>query len=750
MGKPKTKYWGQFWGAGQDDDDDWEIGGKDFGSTDPERNKGKVGFMPASWSEEQRKTVDHVICPDCSATVYASGYMERDKCDVCWTMFPDKSWNLPASEAAAKANKSVQGSHSKYGGSYSQSLKSFAKQTRSSVEVADSESQHLLSRIHMATMINEGWISAAENNSPTNDKQEGIRNQTKHVTKQHSAVTTDADEYLSSTSEAYAHVVAQDMELFARVLQAELRTPKPDMKGENNTPLTEEERLDRATKNEDKQADLRRMIEIMMGEFGAAVGHKIGDDWFLRDTTEEAAAIQKRAGLFAQPMYGAALYGDEGTDEANDIRWSGMSMNTSENSTPESESNRRKIAAKIRQGIKKADVAEALNDIASEVAEAKSSDRVSVMEEKLLPVISKILEEEGSEELDKPKVQKRLKDALDGTAKPKRTTSATTSDEQYENKMAQYIDGLGDEIAKERELLAKRKGREDKWSPTAKNIANAYGHDPEGSGYSVFDSQDPLKELSSVDPKEVPLSFKAQQMLEAIENERRVTWAESGDTTDRLVELNFGNLKVFRQEDTFSPQLLLAVDSSGSTGCICNAGKDGYQDVGSLMWEVAATISSAASEANTKQYAYHSTGSGFLTTIEVPTGKRPVCNSEIGGRADFYSRNAKIVPEHGGGTPELAMLHYINDKAQSSGDLSSTTVILIVDGQPDDRVACKAMSEQLVAAGVQFGIVLCGGGFYKYDEDYYSSAISVSVNSKEDIDKAIPKLMSLIQERGLA
>jgi hypothetical protein len=83
--------------------------------------------------------------------------------------------------------------------------------------------------------------------------------------------------------------------------------------------------------------------------------------------------------------------------------------------------------------------------------------------------------------------------------------------------------------------------------------------------------------------------------------------------------------------------------------------------------------------------------------------------------------------------------------------LSSTTVILIVDGQPDEPKSCKAMSEQLVAAGVQFGVVICNRYSSSiFTEDYYNASVAVEVKTRADIDKAIPKLMSLIQERGLA
>ena len=731
--------------------DDWDEGGKDtkkFDPSDHERNKGKMGFMPEGWTEEQRKKVDHVICPECSASVYASGYMVRDKCDVCWTKFPNTDWNVPQSEEAAKANKSTQGTHSTYSGSYTKSLTSFAKLSRSKVEPADSKEEHLLSQVHMAEMPNDRYQGEALS-SVTGSS--GARDLTKHVTQQHASTKTNADEYLSSTSEAYTHEIVQDIELFARAVELVL-------KAKNELPPE-----DQASGN--KQADLRRMVEVMMGEFGAAVGHKIGDEWFLRDTTEEAKAIQERAGFRNdQPMYGASLYGDEGEGEVRSslIASKSLELASRESGThPNSNEASTRIREKIRQGIKKAGVTEQLNDVATEVAKAKNEDRMAIMQEKLMPLISQILEEEGSEEVDQDEANEAIDEAMGGCvfnsdgseSKDRAQPAKHGTEDAYKSTMRDYMNGVGDEIRKEREELAKKKGREDKWSQSAKNIAKAYGHES-GTGYSVFDSKEPLVEFASRTPQQVPLNFKAQQMLEAIENQRRVTWEESGDATDRMVELNFGNLKVFRQEDTFSPQLIIGVDVSGSTGCIHTAGNgELYSDTGSLMWEIAATVSSAGGDSNTQQYAYHSTHAGFLTAVEVPRGMRPVCSCEDEDTS-YYTSDSNKTKEHGGGTPELAMLTYLNDKAQASGELGSTTVILIVDGQPDDPVACKKMSEELVAAGVQFGVVVCGNdNWWREDEDnedYYSASVGVKVKTSADIDTAIPKLMSLIRERGLA
>jgi hypothetical protein len=747
MGKPKTKYWGQFWGK-TDDDDDWEVGGKDSNSLDPERNKGKMGYMPEGWTDEQRKKVEHVVCPACAATVYASGYMVRDKCDVCWTMFPDPSWNMSDNAEAKKANRSVQGTHSAYSGSYTKSLTSFAKMQRSDVEDTPTKEEHLLSTVRMAAMPTvrfqeEQRLSTAASsgeNSTTSDY-------TKHVTKNHKKTKTDADEYLSSTSEAYTHEIVQDIELFARAVELVIEAD-----------------------SDDKRADLRAMVETMMGEFGAATGHKIGDDWFLRDTSEEAKAIQERAGFTSdQPMYGAALYGDEGEGGASSQYKSSRSMKLESNSRDTSTSlksleNIAKIRESIRQGIKKAGVAGRLNDVSTEVAVAKDKDRMSIMQEKLMPIISEIIEQQGGESLNENEANDAIGEALGGMvpddqgkdtkyrAAPADRGDGTSDDSRYRELMRNYMNDVGDEIRKEREVKAKKKSREDKWSPTAKNIAKAYGHDA-SSGSSYFDSREPLIEFPSKSPKSVPLSFKGQQMLEAIENQRRVTWEESGDVTDRMVELNFGNLKVFRQEDTYSPQLIIGVDVSGSTGCIHDAGNNHVsKDAGSLMWEIAATVSSAGGDANTLQYAYHSTHQGFLTVVEVPKGMRPLCYCES-GHNDYYAKNNKGIAEHGGGTPELAMLHYLNDKAQLKGDLNTTTVILIVDGQPDDAKACKKMSEELVKAGVQFGVVVCGEHNYfnesDIDDNYYNASVAVKVETSADIDTAIPKLMSLIQARGL-
>ena len=128
----QTTYWNQWYG----DSDDWGQGGEDTDALGPERNKGKMGHMPEGWSEEHRKKVDHVICPDCSATVYASGYMVRDRCDVCWANFPSKELHMPQSKEAAKANKASQGTHTSgtWAGSYNKSLSSFTKQRRSDTE----------------------------------------------------------------------------------------------------------------------------------------------------------------------------------------------------------------------------------------------------------------------------------------------------------------------------------------------------------------------------------------------------------------------------------------------------------------------------------------------------------------------------------------------------------------------------------------------------------------------------------------
>ena len=727
-----TKNWGNLWGGwgGWDGNEDVD---------DPDRNKGKTGAMPAAWTDEQRSKVEHIECPDCSATVYASGYMVRDKCDVCWAPFPDETWHMPVSDKAKKNNASAQGTHSKYKGSYSKSRAAFAKLHRSSVHPTDKSQEHLLSKIYMPSLPTKNSQDRASNESQNTSD---IHDETKHVTKDHSSTMTNADEYLSSTSEAYTHEVVQDMELFVRAVQLAVKVK----------PSTENNQL-----SLDKQADLRSMIETMMGQFGTAVGHKIGDDWFLRDTTEEAKDIQIRAtSKYDQPMYGAALYGDEGetTDRQDSLGRSSMKLISEPDlRRPDDTMGEMIIREKIRSAIKKTGTADALSEVATEVALAKNDARMSVMQEKLLPLIQELLEQAGGEPLDQDEANEAIDEAMggcvlnpDGTESKARAQEAKgkRADDEYIRYLRDYMNSIGDEIRKEREELAKRKSREDKWTQSAKNIAKAYGHDAH-SAYSVFDALDPLFEFSSKSPKQVPLTFKAQQMLASVDNERRVTWEESGETTDRMVELNFGNLKVFRQEDTFSPQLLIGVDVSGSTGCIHNAGLEGQEGVGSLMWEVAATISSAGTEANTTQYAYHSTQAGFLTTIEVPRGMRPICRCD--------SRLAGKFQEHGGGTPELAMLHYLNDKAQASGDLSSTTVILIVDGNPDEEIECKKMSEELVAAGVQFGVVICGTnyGYWGTDDgNYYNASVAVTVQSKSDVDEAIPKLMSLIQARGLA
>jgi len=233
-------------------------------------------------------------------------------------------------------------------------------------------------------------------------------------------------------------------------------------------------------------------------------------------------------------------------------------------------------------------------------------------------------------------------------------------------------------------------------------------------------------------------------MLEVMKDQRVVKWSEKGDASDKVVELNYGNLKVFREEGTFRPHLLIGVDTSGSTGCICGKPRDRSEwyyagEAGKHMWEIAAALSKAGTKENTQVYGYGSTEHGHLTVVQPDNGTRVSCHHEL-------NRRGGQVQEHGGGTPELAMLIYLNHKAQEIGNLQDTTVVLIVDGQPDMPTECGEYADEMVKAGVQFGVVLVGDDAYT---DYYSGAVSVHVDTKDDIDKALSKLFSLITERGI-
>lgn len=681
---------------------------------DPTRNKGKVSHSVKDLTPEEISIYDHVTCTGCGGEVYPSAYISRDRCDLpgCWG---DEA-KLPRT---LKIETDLAVTHSyadSYQGSYNTSMSKFSSFTRSRTTQVDVKSKHLLSRVAMPV---------AQDNYTVNDAN-GIN--TEHETLQQGTKKSSGDEFLSNVSEAYTHEIVQEVELLTRAVEKHVFTPKKEEESQESSL--------------DNQWKMRQLIEHIGSQLGSAIGHKIGDEWFLRDTTEEAKAKQDAAGEQQQPAYAAGLYGEtppaknrQSVRKAKTYLDRGQTMSFWEDAPAQN--------AFIGQAIDKLKIAPALDEATSKVAKAKPENRLQVMAEELMPLIEQIIEQQGGE-TDSEGSKKSLKQAMEGKGKVAKGARSGG----YADQMQNYMDGLGKDIVDKQKKQKENDKRKAKWSQAAKSIAKAYGLD--GDSVSTWNTVEPLYEAKSRAPKEVKLSWKASQMLEAVKSERRITTAEAGDPTDKMVELNFGNLKVFRKEEVYNPKLLIGVDTSGSTGCICGAGNG--ENKGSIMWEIATALSQAGTAHNTKLYGYGSSHKGHLTVIETPNGQRVQCHSEFveAGLSRYDYGDNYSIPEHGGGTPELAMLHYLQDKAMTLGSLPETTVVLITDGQPDRPQACAEMSKEMVKAGVRFGSVVVGGGFARHRRDYYSSDVAVHVNLQADIEKALPKLFSLIQGRGIS
>tara|TARA_R100000808_G_C2154855_1_gene166273 strand:+ start:5071 stop:7341 length:2271 start_codon:yes stop_codon:yes gene_type:complete len=740
----------------EEDDEDGVMAGV---STDPDRNKGKTDWTGQRLSEELKKEVGHVICPSCSAEVYPSGFTVKTQCGMCWNQLPKELQQEP-DERVKNAVQTTSYSGN-FTGSYNKSLTNFATQRRSMVEKTSDASMHLMSRVNIHSIDSE---LLAERAAAKKLESANYRKNNQHCTLQHIIKTTDVDDYVSSTSENYTNKIAQEIELFTRALQKYVVID--EAKNKFRIRAGEEREWGSAEKAKEvklaeKQVQLRALASELMSEIGTAIGHKIGDQWYLRDTTEEALQKQRRAKSSAQPAYYSALSGKNLNPAQLDMQYpernpvSGNPWLDSKLYTP-----------KIWGGIAKNNIAKPLDEVTTNIAKAKEEDRLNVMVDELFPLVVKILTEEDSaptnrgEKANQGKkrgggasselankqedVRSSIEEAMKGKGSSNKPAAHAMNQDGYEKNLQEYMNDVGKDIVDHRRAEAKQKAEQKKWSRTAKRIDKAY----KKAGASRWGGRKPLFEGRSVANFPVKQSFYAEQMLESMKDERRVKWSDKGDVTDRVMEMNYGNLKVFREEDLWRPRLVVGVDVSGSTGCICKAGvKNTYQDAGALIWEVASALTMAGNTENTKVYAYHDGNGATLSVTEVNAGTRPLCTCEH--RYGDKFGDVGIEPTHeetGGGTPEYAMLHYLHDKAQEFGSLAETTIIQIVDGQPDLPQKCAEYADELVTAGVQFGIVLVG----KYAESYHKDAYTVKVKASPDIPKALEKMFSLIRERGFA
>ena len=669
---------------------------------DPARNTGRVSFSVRDLTEKEREKYPHATCPGCSAEVYPSGYTERDKCDVCFS-----SVSIGVKLKEEPGLKYVSNWSGTYSGNYNSSMSAFSSQRRAATDYVDDRKIHLLSEVVMPV----GYDADTASNLK--------RHSAQHKTGQTRGVTSTGDEYLSGVSEAHAADIVQEVELVTRAIESHVALPAKARKEIVSTVKG----LTRSEKIREAEINLRLLVENTMAQLGPAIGHKIGDDWYMRDTIDEARKKQDKAGSSRQPAYSAGLYGEEVE-------------------VPEGEERVRSFLSagnnkKIADAISAHNLGPALDKACTTIAKAPEKDRIKTMFDELLPIITKIVEQNGGT-CDGEKASDSLDEALKGKGQSETWSKQTDYRATYQEKMQDYMNGVAKEIIDERQRKDERKKAKAKWTEAGKKIAKAYGLS--ANGVDKYDGYNPLLEQVSQAPKPVKISWSAGQMLEAVKDDRRISVSEKGEATDKMVELNFGNLKVFRQEEVYHPQLLIGVDTSGSTGCICNAGQEGSGSYGDLMWETASALSQAGTAQNTTLYGYGSTGQATLTVTKVPNGHRVQCYDET--NAEIRRTKVHRAYEHGGGTPEYAMLHFLNEKAQ---EIAETTVILIVDGAPDMPTGCGEMAKEMVKAGVRFGVVVVGRG-----SDYYSSSVSVKINSKNDIERALPKLLSLIAARGIS
>ena len=193
-----------------------------------------------------------------------------------------------------------------------------------------------------------------------------------------------------------------------------------------------------------------------------------------------------------------------------------------------------------------------------------------------------------------------------------------------------------------------------------------------------------------------------------------------------------GDMRVFRRPPTVKGHISVMVDISGSMGCWCNdCCSTEYGAVTSLpsylSWQVAALLGQLHPTAEIFTYCGTDRGLG-CKVIPLPAGQRPSgC-----ARKDSLS----------GGTPTCSAMMYFREHLLSRP--SSTTAVIITDGQPDYCVEAGVhhvdhIGKDIISKGIKFGTVFIGSGQYLD----LPTEVSVNIASLNDIANIQPMLEAL-------
>lgn len=287
-------------------------------------------------------------------------------------------------------------------------------------------------------------------------------------------------------------------------------------------------------------------------------------------------------------------------------------------------------------------------------------------------------------------------------------------------------------------------------SVEAQNKPNPSATAEDGKLEPVHAEEDWVEVKGATHP--VERTFSVQLMLDEFAGQDEVKDAYFGEAqTDILHEIRIGNLEVFEEDAPTQGDVVVAVDCSGSMQCWCTT--SGTPN-GWLAWQVAAAIHSQFPEATVFGYSsggsrssYGHTvtataltdsqleaksksvateqglwparrwtnGNGRAIIVPVPTGHRPACHE-----------HGNVM---GGGTPESGALVYLAHALESK--FENAVGILITDGQPSRPERSYAMTRQMAAAGMRFGVIQINNS----DTGIYPASILHQINGKDDLFK---------------
>lgn len=287
-----------------------------------------------------------------------------------------------------------------------------------------------------------------------------------------------------------------------------------------------------------------------------------------------------------------------------------------------------------------------------------------------------------------------------------------SSDEGKETKEAdrKVREHQVEEVLSQIEKEAKTKKEDEALNPLGGGDADSEGV---GISSSVDAGSGQAYSVSGFPTRSIKNSLHARLLLNEFADWKLIKQGKAGQVNRKVAQLPFGELDIFKQNDTSSSQLIIMVDCSASTSCRCGLSDWSAKKIGTVIWDIAGLLGRAFTGA--KVFAY-SQG-----VTRVPSGHRLLCPQ--------HERKEGMTMD--GGTPEAEALEVM--ERVLGAETAGATGVIITDGRPDDPYKCTQVAERLINKGVRFCAVIVSTGGQNRNESYYTEHVRAEITNEEDL-----------------